>query len=113
MPEKINKPAMNNQPAMEIQALLVCRPTMPTRMLSVKYRAASPSRVKMQVPLPYSWASIRSMASCRVFTRTTPSTGSPAITSAMFTVRKLFSASFTASAVARELTGTVCVTICE
>jgi hypothetical protein len=37
-------------------------------MWSVKWRAALPSRVKMQVPLPYSRAAITSIASSSVDT---------------------------------------------
>jgi hypothetical protein len=31
-------------------------PTMPTLTLAAKSRAASPSRVKIATPLPYSWS---------------------------------------------------------
>ena len=50
-------------------------PTMPISTLLAKVRAASPSRVKMAVPLPYSWSLMIYTASSKECARTTESTG--------------------------------------
>ena len=50
-------------------------PTMPTLTFSSNCRAVSPSRVKIEVPLPNSWSLISCSASSNDATRTTASTG--------------------------------------